>query len=236
MDKDDKAPHSESSDVAGNSISGGSAKEEDLRMAIITSQIVQWQHILGKFEGKPHHDRDYKHIADMVRWGNQEKLACTKFKLKGQGLTAIKANPQMSVCANWYKFIIFIRNNYQSSFFNCLQKLNEKITEYTTLLHLVGSRIVAHGPLNKAMFEENVLVQFLKGIKSSIQHFVLSRLPRICEQAVTFAKEEEQTEQMTGKKPYAQVVIRHTEAQCFRRKNLNKIVPQQQPLAGEAQN
>lgn len=203
---------------------------QDLAKALVKPQVVEWIQLVEPFENRPNQEiesfvESIDNIAEMVGWGDAEKLVCCRMKLKGSALTVLRAHPQMKTCKTWVEFVDFLYQNFKvyksrassfDRFFSCVQKHNESVRDFATRLRLAGKGTVADGPVKETavrnkVFEENILAVFLKGIRPGIQRFVLSRSPRNFDQAVRYAEEEAQNESLTSVKGYAQVVEERNE-------------------------
>ncbi|KAJ8889804.1 hypothetical protein PR048_009308 [Dryococelus australis] len=172
----------------------------DLKIAVAMPQLVQWLQFIECYEAKIQQDVDVfidtiNNVANMLGWKEAEKVMSACLSLKGQALTVLKANPHMKT--KHFK----VADNKEASFdkfFNCVQRQGESVREYATYLRLVNNGTISNGPtvesVRAKVLEETTLTQFLKGIRGSIQRFVLSRVPQTFEQAVQFEESEEQNE------------------------------------------
>lgn len=205
------------------------ASSQDLAKALIRPQVVEWIQLVEPYENKPGQEieafiESIDNVAEMVGWGDAEKLVCCRMKIKGAALTVLRAHPHMKTCKTWNEFVDFLYKNFKTyksrassfdKFFNTAQRHNETVREFATRLRLAGSGTVADGPrtentVRAKVLEENMLAVFLKGMKPGIQRFVLSRSPRNFDQAVRYAEEEAQNESLANAKSYAQVVEERT--------------------------
>ncbi|KAJ8876549.1 hypothetical protein PR048_020994 [Dryococelus australis] len=165
------------------------ALSQDFTKALPRPQMAEWMHFIENYEYKPGQKIEafvetIENVASILGWGDPEKLICCKLKLKGEAQNVLRAYPQMKDTRIWEDFVAFL---------------------------LAGCGTVADRPQCKAVIrarviKENQTAMFLKGLRPSIQQFILSRSPKTFEKALQYAHEEAQTEQMPGGINYAQAV------------------------------
>ncbi|KAJ8896512.1 hypothetical protein PR048_001856 [Dryococelus australis] len=142
----------------------------------------------GKFRELSNHEQEKHSLFNLGDSLSAENMAVS------QELAKALTMPQM---AEWMRYVGIIENK----------------PEYTTRLRLAGRGTVADGPQREAairarVFEENrtAVEVFLKGLRPSIQRFVLSRSSKRIEKDLQYTEEEAQNEQMSSGINYAQNV------------------------------
>ncbi|KAJ8873802.1 hypothetical protein PR048_024637 [Dryococelus australis] len=189
------------------------AASQDLARELKCLQMAKWRHFVECFENKLGQSIEsfietIESVASVMFWGDSEKLICCKLKLKGEAQNVMRAYPHMKI-SNFKP-----HKSHTSSFdkfFTCTPKSNETVRDYATRLRLTGCGMVADVPQHEAsvlapIFEENLMAVFLKGLKLSMQRFILSHSHHSFDKALQNAEEEAQNEFMSDGRSYTLAV------------------------------
>lgn len=167
---------------------------------------------LDPFSGKPEEDikayfASINRAATIGSWTDEQKLSIAKLLLKGEAAHFLEANPEINDGTDFNEFMKKIVERYDpvdalshalSTLMSTTQKPNETTDEFATRLRLVGKKTYRKGAndaedkVRTAVLEENLLAQFMRGLKRNIRRQVLSRAPKTFKDAITIARDEEQ--------------------------------------------
>lgn len=146
--------------------------------------------------------------AGLAGWNGEQTARIARIKVQGQADMFLQANPEL-ITKEWpllkkelqKRFhlsasLVDVRNSLRE----CVQGSAENATEFATRLRVIGDKLLSFADENASADEnairqkvanEEILAQFIKGLKEGIRRFVSTHNPQNLDEAVQKATREE---------------------------------------------
>lgn len=175
--------------------------------------------LVGAFTGTPEglsiedYLDNFETVAALGGWADRQMMDILKLKCLAEAKDFIKSDPDVGAAVTWVDFKNIMRKRFKAiespvllvqNFLECVQKPGESVQSYTTRLRAAGAKTVkttdsvAESLVRSTVMKEQMLAQFLKGLRGNVKRFVLAGAPVNFENAVIKAVQEEQNEKSVG--------------------------------------
>lgn len=156
---------------------------------------------------------NFERVAALGGWTDGQMIDIMKLKCLAEAKDFIKSDPDVGAAVTWIDFKNRLRKRFKAiespvilvqNFLECVQKPGESVQSYTTRLRAAGAKTVkttdsvAESLVRSTVMKEQMLAQFLKGLRGNVKRFVLAGAPVTFEGAVVKAVQEEQNEKSVG--------------------------------------
>lgn len=152
---------------------------------------------------------NFERVAALGGWVDVQRIDIMKIKCVAEAKDFIKTDPEVGAAVTWGDFKLRMLKRFKTiespvqllqNFLECVQKPGESVQSYTTRLRAAGARTVrttgnaGESVVRATVLREQMLAQFLKGLRGPVKRFVLAGAPTTFEAAVVKAVQEEQNE------------------------------------------
>lgn len=158
---------------------------------------------------------NFERVSALGGWSDGQMIDIMKLKCMTEAKEFIKTDPGIGMSVTWVDFKNRMGKRFKTvespvhlvqNFLECVQKPGECVQSYTSRLRAAGAKTlrttenVGENIVRSTVLKEQMLAQFLKGLKGNVKRFVLADAPATFEKAVIKAVQEEQNEKLISSK------------------------------------
>lgn len=162
-------------------------------------------------------------VASLGRWTEAQTLTITRLKLIGEAREFVKTDPDMIAAITWEPFKELLRERFRvkespvhatQRFLDCFQRPAENVQNYATRLRAAGALTVRNtasieeNGVRQIVLQEQLLAQFLKGLRGNIRRFAMVSAPTTFKDAIIVTTREEANEALVSDKACAVAAVR----------------------------
>lgn len=148
-----------------------------------------------------------ENVATLATWTEQIKLVVAKGRLREEAARFIRDSESTRALATYNDFKTALTNHFKpdrptgvklAQFMEMCQKEKENARQYAVRVEKVGRELK---DLDKAAQDKLILAQYIKSLKATIRHTVISKDPKTLKEAIEFSILEEDALLIMAERP-----------------------------------